>query len=248
MGQIVLTLYSKESNELIDILLSVASLTKIQTESFEVRTQALQEELGKLTPELSNFFQGKSEEFVQDIHNEYQSYQAAVAKLMDDYAEKIAKAENSISGVPLALEVQLQKERAENVADLKQIQERYAVDLARTNDSFSKQIQSAVNNIQAVPSQLREDSAQQYGSFLRELDKLMSTRLVQLAETERRVADFSQQLEIKYSAFVAKLEATNMNRLYKYCQDMNKTINTKLGFVLGGVVVAIIVSIVSLFI
>lgn len=76
----------------------------------------------------------------------------------------------------------------------------------------------------------------------------MDTRLAQLSDTEKRVVDLSQQLETKYNAFVAKLEATNMNQLYKYCQDMNKSINTKLGLALGGVAVAVIVSIVSLFI
>lgn len=37
----------KDSNELIRLLASIASLTKTQTESFEVRTQALQDELAK---------------------------------------------------------------------------------------------------------------------------------------------------------------------------------------------------------
>ena len=41
---------------------------------------------------------------------------------------------------------------------------------------------------------------------------------------------------------------TNMDQLYKYCQDMSKSINTKLGIALGGVAVAVIISIISLFI
>ena len=77
---------------------------------------------------------------------------------------------------------------------------------------------------------------------------MMETRLEQLAQTENRVSELSQQLESKYNAFVEKLESTNMDQLYKYCQDMNKAINLKLGLLLGGVAVAVIVSIVSLFI
>ena len=38
----------KDSNELMKILMSLASLTKTQTESFEVRTKALQDDLAKL--------------------------------------------------------------------------------------------------------------------------------------------------------------------------------------------------------
>lgn len=238
----------KDSNELMKILMSVASLTKTQTESFEVRTKALQEELAKLPPELCDLFQKKIEEFVRAVHDEHQSYQTAVAKLMDGYADKFEKAESSLAGIPSALETQLQKDRTENVAGLKQIQEQYAVDLAKTNEAFAKQLQAVIESIQAVPGQIKDNSNQQYSAFLKELEKMMDARLAQLSDTEKRVVDLSQQLEAKYDAFVAKLEATNMDQLYKYCQDMNKSINTKLGLALGGVGVAVVVSIISLFI
>lgn len=238
----------KDSNELMKVLMSVASLTKTQTESFEVRTKALQDELTKLPPELCDLFQKKIEEFVRAVHDEHQSYQAAVAKLMDGYADKFEKAESSLAGIPSALETQLQKDHTENVAALKQIQEQYAVDLAKTNEAFAKQLQAVIESIQAVPGQIKDNSNLQYSAFLKELEKMMDARLAQLSDTEKRVVDLSQQLEAKYDAFVAKLEATNMDQLYKYCQDMNKSINTKLGLALGGVGVAVVVSIISLFI
>lgn len=289
----------KDSNELMKILMSVASLTKTQTESFEVRTKALQDELEKLPPELSDLFQKKAEKFVQEVRNEHQSYQTAVATLMEKYSEKVSLAESAISQVPgvlnaqaeatqkrhleeLAkaeaaysqtltssmesytirvtdaagaitkvpenLDAQLQKDRAEHIAGLKQVQERYAADLARVNEAFAKQLQAVIENIQAVQGQMKENSDQQYGAFLKELEKMMNARLAQLSDTEKRVVDLSQRLEAKYDAFVAKLEATNMDQLYKYCQNMNKSINTKLGIALGGVAVALIVSIISLFI
>lgn len=191
----------KDSNELMKILISVASLTKTQTESFGVRTKALQDEMDKLPPELSNLFQKKIEEFVQEVRDEYQSYQTVFAKLMDGYADKFAQAESS-----------------------------------------------AIESIQAVPGQIKDNAGQQYCAFLKELEKIMDARLAQLSDTEKHIVDLSQQLEEKYTAFVAKLEATNMEHMYKYCQDMNKSINTKLGLALGGVVIAVIVSVISLFI
>ena len=289
----------KDSNELMRILMSVASLTKTQTGSFEARTKALHEELSKLPPELSNLFQKKIESFIQEIHGEHQSYQSAVTNLMDRYSEKIATAESAIAKVPgildaqneaahkkyledlgaveaghvqkintiieqhsvklssatgalekfpTELEEQLQKDRSENVAGLKQIQEQYAADLAKANEAFAKQLQAVVDAIQAVPGQINDNSAQQYNAFLKELEKMMDTRLAQLSATEKRVEELSQQLEAKYNAFVGKLESTNMDQLYKYCQDMNKSINTKLGIALGGIAVAVIASIISLFI
>lgn len=238
----------KDSNELMEILMSVTSLTKKQTESFEVCTKELQDDLARLPPELNGLFQKQIEDFVQTVHDEHQSYQTAVSKLMDVYADRLAKAESSLAGMPATLEAQLQKDRAENVTDLKQIQRQYAGDLAKTNETFAKHLQAVIESIQAVPGEIKDNSDQQYSVFLKELEKMMDARLAQLSDTEKRVVDLSQQLEVKYDSFVAKLEATNMEQLYKCCQDMNKSINIKLGLTLGGVAIAIILSIVSLFI
>lgn len=238
----------KDSNELMKILMSVASLAKTQTESFEVRTKALHEELSKLPPELNDLFQKKIEGFIQEIHQEHQAYQSAVTSLMDRYSEKITAAESAITKVPAELELQMQKDRSENVAGLKQIQEQYTSDLAKANEVFANQLQTVVDAVHAVPSQINDNAAQQYGVFLKELEKMMDVRLAQLSATEKHVEDLSQQLETKYNTFVSILESTNMDQLYKYCQDMNKSINNKLGIALGGVAIAVIVSIVSVFI
>jgi len=238
----------KDSNELINILTSVTALTKTQTESFETRTKTIMDEMSGLSPEMRNLFQSKAEDFIKEIRNENQSYQTAVSKLMDGYADKISKAEASVSSIPGVLEEKIKKDRVANIEDLKKIQEEYSADLSKANEVFSKHLQSAVEGVQSLPEQIKEISAQQYDAFLKELGKLIDARLAQLSETENRVLDLSQQLESKYDAFVAKLEATNMDQLYKYCQDMNKSINVKLGIALGGVAVAVIVSIISLFI
>ena len=168
--------------------------------------------------------------------------------MVDLHNNKLEEATDVVAKVPAELELQMQKDRSENVAGLKQIQEQYAADLAKTNEAFTKQLQAVLNAIQAIPGQINDNAVQQYGVFLKELEKMMNTRLAQLSATEKRVEELSQQLEAKYQAFVSKLESTNMDQLYKFCQGMNKSINTKLGIALGGIAIAVIVSIVSLFI
>ena len=238
----------KESNDLMNILLSLTALTKTQTESFDTRTKALYDDLAKLPPELGEIVQRKIADFVQTIHNEQQEYQATVTRTMDEYAAKIAKAEGLISETPGILDAQLKKDREENIGELKKVQEQYASELSKANLTFSEQLQDVILNIQGLSAKIEEASAAQYASFLKELEKTIETRLEKLAQTEDRVTKLGQELESKYNAFVEKLEATNMDQLYKYCQDMNKAINVKLGLLLGGVAVAVIVSIVSLFI
>lgn len=238
----------KESNELMNILMSVTTLTKTQTEAFDTRTKALYEDLAKLPPELSELVQKKIANFIQTIHSEQQAYQTSVAQLIGGYTDKVEKAEEVISEIPTALEAQLKKDRAENAEELKKVQEQFATELSKANAAFAEQLKSVVETLQTLSAQIKDDSAQQYTAFLNELEKMMETRLEQLAQTESRVSELSQQLESKYNAFVEKLESTNMDQLYKYCQDMNKAINLKLGLLLGGVAIAVIVSIVSSFI
>ena len=238
----------KDSNELMKILSSVVSATKAQTETFDTRARSLQDELGELPPELNSLFEKKISEFVEAVHDEHLSYQDAVAKLMEGYSQRVAKAESSLSEVPSALNAQLQKDRAENIADLKQIQQQYAAELSKTNEAFTRQLQLINENIQAVPGQIEKSLDRQYSTFFKELDIMIKDRLVQLSDTEKHVIDLSRQLEIKYDSFITKLETTNMDQLYKYCQDMNKSIKTKLDIALGGVAVAVIVSIISLII
>ena len=176
------------------------------------------------------------------------AYSQTLTSSMENYATRVANATVAITKVPENLDAQLQKDRAEHIAGLKQIHEQYAVDLEKANEAFAKQLQAAIEGIQAVPVQIKDSSDQQYSSFLNELEKMMDAHLAQLSDAEKHVVDLSQQLEAKYDAFVAKLEATNMDQLYKYCHDMNKSINTKLGIALAGVAIAVIVSIISLFI
>lgn len=237
----------KESNELMQILMSVTSLTKTQTESFEVRTKALQDELAKLPPELCDLFLEKTEGFVQTVHDEHQSYQTTVATLIDGYADKLKKTESSLARIPSALEAQLQKDRAENVSDLKQVQEQYAADLEETNATFTKQLQAVIESIQTVPTEIKDTSSRQYSSFLKVLEKVIDVRLAQLSDIEKRIINLSQQFEAKCDSFTKKLEATNIDQLYQCCQDMNKSINTKLNLLLGGIAVSAIASIISLF-
>lgn len=238
----------KESNELMNVLLSLTALTKAQTESFDTRTKDLYDDLTRLPPELGELVQKKIADFIQILHDEQQKYQASVTQLIDSYIDKIAKAEGLISKVPTVLNEQLKKDRAESAEELKKVQAQYTSDLYRANHTFSEQLKGVLVNIQELSTKIEDASARQYASFLKNLEKIVEARIEKLTQMEDRISELGQQLESKYNAFAEKFEATNMDQLYKYCQAMNKSINIKLGFMLGGVVIAAIVSIVSLFV
>ena len=167
---------------------------------------------------------------------------------MDQYMRQVDTDTEAIVKVPAEVAEHLQNNREKNIEDLKKVQEQYASELTRMNDEAFKQIQSVFKNLHEYAESFKMNSTQEYDAFLQELKGILTAHTNQLLDTEHQVVSLSQQLESKYNAFVTKLESTNVDQLYKYCQEMNKSINTKLGIVLGGVAVAIIVSAISLFI
>lgn len=55
--------------------------------------------------------------------------------------------------------------------------------MAKTNEAFAKQLQAVIENIQAVPGQIKDNSDQQYSAFLKELEKMMDARLAQMPKS-----------------------------------------------------------------
>ena len=217
-------------------------------ERYSEKIVATEKVIAKLPDTLAVQMEEVHKKYLGDLNSVGTSHIQALNDAMEQHIGKMNATTEIIAKVPIELDTHLQKDRAQNIIDLKTVQEQYAAELAKINNTFSEQLQTVVENIQMVPGQIKADSDQQYSAFLKDLEKMMDARLAQLSNTEKQVVELSQQLEAKYNAFVTKLEATNMDQLYKYCQDMNKSINTKLSIVLGGVAVAVIVSISSLFI
>lgn len=289
----------KESNELMKILEALASLTKEQTDKFDVRTSALYDEVNKLPNEVKSVFSDKVEEFFKSLQVEHESYQLAVKALLDRYIEQVTSSETEIKKVPEAisiqmseaqqkyinelneveklyaqklehnlnletekiiaaaddikklpeiLEHQLQQERLRYLEGLNAIQTRFSEDLAKTSEEMSAKLNVFTESVHKTPEILQEISLRQYSEFIKEFKEISNSRHNQLLETENHIIALSKQLEMKYNEFVLKLESTNVDQLYKYCQDMNKSMNTKLAMIIGGVVASIVVSIVSIFV
>ena len=69
--------------------------------------------------------------------------------------------------------------------------------------------------------------------------------LDRLTQIETAITATKDELDKKYKAFLEKLESTNMDQIFKVCQEMKKSIETKLLLLTGGVGIAIILMIVS---
>lgn len=112
----------KDSNELIEILRSVALITKEQTESFEKNTNSLYDELTKMPPEMCAVWENKVADLVEKLHAENLSYQTTVSQLLDGCIDKVSAAEEAIAKVPALLEEQNRDTQTKNREEFKQIQ------------------------------------------------------------------------------------------------------------------------------
>lgn len=126
-------------------------------------------------------------------------------------------------------------------------------------DAFEAQTTTLCEKFVELPPAVREifqnetesfmqSLRQEHASYQASIERLTEKYAQKIAHSENLFGTLNSQLESRYNAFICELESTNVSKLYKYCQDMNKSINVKLGFMLGGIVIAIVASVVSFFI
>ena len=118
----------------------------------------------------------------------------------------------------------------------------------------NKLIQTLQDVIEAI--KVQSDDFEQFNSklenelsaHLTELRKQSVDTATRLKFTESGLNRAYAELEKKYADFLNCLEATNVYRIFQTCEQMKKSIETKLLFTSIGVGVAIILVVISFFI
>jgi len=72
--------------------------------------------------------------------------------------------------------------------------------------------------------------------------------LLKIEESNTAINQCQEELNRKYEAFLVKLESTNIDQMFKVCQEIKKSMNTKILILSVGVGSTIALMIVSLFI
>ena len=142
----------KDSNDLMQILSSVASLTKAQTESFETKADSLHADLEKLSPELSVLFQEHIKEFISEVHEEHQAYQTAVTTLFESFSAKITDAEKSITEIPSKLATQSADAHKNYLDELNRIESSHAQTLNAAMEQHAGKMDTVTEAILKAPS------------------------------------------------------------------------------------------------
>lgn len=138
-------------------------------------------------------------------------------------------------------------------------QKKYEQALESAQKNYVEKLAETEKVVISIPKELKKDNESALAGQVELLKKVQDSYTATLKESQAgfvsqseafiKVAqELSATLEKKHHAFLEKLESNNMEQIYKYCQDMNKSLTTKLVFLIGGVAVSVTLAIVSFFI
>jgi uncharacterized phage infection (PIP) family protein YhgE len=116
----------------------------------------------------------------------------------------------------------------------------------RAKSDYETALRGYLDELKAVPKSISDTNNAQYNEFLASVKKEYGDYVAVLRESQAKMEKISTELDNKYNAFLAKMESTNMDQIYKVCQDMDKKLNTKLTMILAGVAVAIVLSVIAI--
>ena len=116
----------------------------------------------------------------------------------------------------------------------------------RAKSDYETSLRGYLDELKAVPKSISDTNNAQYNEFFDSVKKEYGEYVAVLRESQAKMEKISTELDNKYNAFLAKMESTNMDQIYKVCQDMDKKINTKLTMILAGVAVAVVLSAIAI--
>lgn len=133
----------------------------------------------------------------------------------------------------------LQKKSAENLAARVTEIEGIKAAIVEYQDECKmktdEQIQQLINECERLIAEMKSEIAVQETAYVEKLQ-----------QTEQVIRGYQAEAEKKYNEFVHRLEATNIDQIFKEVQDLKQSIQTKFMILMGGIGVVIVVSAIGL--
>lgn len=160
--------------------------------------------------------------------------EALISKLPEDVKREFSECINSFTS-------EMQAERIRYEKEIATLLEKYA----KTFVDAEEKIVGTPGNVEKVMNtSLEQMQAKVIAAQQQYADQLQQATTQFVDKTTACMA----QLDEKYSAFIAKLNATNVDQIYLLCEKMNRSVNLKLNIALGGVGLAVVLAIIGFFI
>lgn len=236
------------SSELIKEMTALVAAVKAQQQSAQSAGDTIVSEISNCTKTVKNV----SEQSIKTLSAENEStLQAAVDamnKTQQRYVEQLAVLEASIKNSnasaeeKLAISVDSFRDTALKTAETLAAEGKASIHasvdaLVKAQESFST---TAVKQTEA----LADESKVSVQLAVETLNEVQRDHIEKVSALETSINASVKNIEAKYAEFLTRLEAANVDQLFKLCQDMKKSINTKLGLCLAGIGVLAVLNVV----
>ena len=94
----------------------------------------------------------------------------------------------------------------------------------RAKSDYETALRGYLDELKAVPKSISDTNNAQYNEFLASVKKEYGDYVAVLRESQTKMEKISTELDNKYNAFLAKMESTNMDQIYKVCSEMDKQV------------------------
>lgn len=214
----------KYSNELTGLLSNIISALKNEEKLFDERIKALETTVSGTPEQLKIGNQDLIQQTLDNINRAKTDYEVALRTYLDE-----------LKAVPKIISDKSEEQYSAFLLEMK-----------KENEKYVSVLQTSLEDIKSIPKIISDKNNAQYDEFLTSVRREYDDYVAVLRETQTKMEKISAELDSKYTAFLTKMESTNMDQIYKVCLDMDKKINNKLTLIIAGVAVAIILSVVAI--
>jgi len=184
--------------------------------------------------------------------DEYAAASSALLLKLDSDAKKLNKSNEEALA-------KLNKENSSVIEAFKTNSDDLLNRIAEVPDSIEKKNETLLNSIKQctedlksssnkVIAQLKTDNANIIDEAVKSINAEQKAYLEKLEATDKSIQKCEAELSSKYNEFLIKLQSTNIDQIFKTCQDLKKSVNTKLTLLSVGIGISIALMIVSFFV
>lgn len=232
------------SKQLINSINQLTTTTKKQQERLATAAEALMKKLDATPAAIKTDNSVLLDELKSCIADFRKGNQELVSHLSTESEEHIKDSTASISAA-----YQEYTARAESVEtalknseiELASKYSAFIETLESTNADLQKGNEDLVSHLSAENKRLLEESITSISATCHE-------HIARLESVEAALKKSEIELASKYDAFIEKLESTNVDQLFKMCQDIKKSVQKKFTFLMSGICIMLIIIILSIFV
>lgn len=122
--------------------------------------------------------------------------------------------------------------RVEQIDKIKDSLEKYQTQVTKKAD---EQIQQLTKECKSLSLEMKSELSTQESAYAEKLGQMQQV-----------IKEYQIVVEEKYDGFIKRLESTDVDRIFTEIQNINQSIQTKFMILMGGIGIAIIISLIGL--